>query len=57
MNRSSKCFNKLNMKKLADDVNNSGTIGAKTGTTGLYHKCDKSGIGNSVNGNENFHLI
>lgn len=50
MNRSSKCFNKLNMKKLADNVNNLDTIGAKAGTSGFYHKCDKSGIGNSVNG-------
>lgn len=61
-NKSSKCFNKLNMKKLADEVNNSGTIGEKTGTSGFNKKytqdfmkqfSDKSQLGNSGNGNAN----
>jgi hypothetical protein len=61
-NKSSKCFNKLNMKKLADEINNSGTIGEKTGTSGFNKKytqdfmkqfSDKSELENPGNGNGN----
>ena len=38
LNKPAKSYNKLNMKKLSDEINNSGSIGAKTGTSGFHQQ-------------------